>query len=242
MRHTAGRIEAGSSDPAAWIIGLVLLVAAVSVLSAQTPPQNPPAGQAGQRGATPPAGTAPAGQRGGGCRGRGGVQIMTLSTTAWADGAQIPIRFAQPGEEVSPPLAWANAPDTTASFVLIVHDLDAPVGNGFDDVLHWMVWNIPGTSRGLPEGVSQGPQLADGSRQISVTGPYYRGPAAPATGPVHHYVFELFALDTVLDVPAVGPLPGVTPVTTRAAVVAAMAGHVRGKASMVGLFRRGPGV
>jgi Raf kinase inhibitor-like YbhB/YbcL family protein len=223
-------MEAGSSDPATWIIGLVLLVAAMSVTSAQTPPQNPPAAQTGQRGG------------GGGGRGRGGVQIMTLSTTAWADGGQIPIRFAQPGEEVSPPLAWTNAPDATASFVLIVHDLDAPIGNGLDDVLHWMVWNIPGASRGLPEGVPQGPQLADGTRQISVTGPYYRGPAAPATGPVHHYVLELFALDTVLDVSAVGPLPAVTPVTTRAAVVAAMAGHVRGKASMVGLFRRAPGV
>ena len=61
-----------------------------------------------------------------------------------------------------------------------------------------------------------------------------RGPAAPASGPVHHYVFELFALDTVLDVPPVGA----SPPATRAAVVAAMAGHVRGKAVMVGLFRR----
>jgi phosphatidylethanolamine-binding protein (PEBP) family uncharacterized protein len=67
-----------------------------------------------------------------------------------------------------------------------------------------------------------------------VSGPYYRGPAAPATGPLHHYVFELFALDTILDVPAVGAPPA----ATRAAVVAAMAGHVRGKAVMVGVYRR----
>ena len=182
----------------------------------------------------PPAGTAPAGQRGGGGRGRGGVQIMTLASSAWTDGAVMPLKFTQAGEEVSPALTWSNVPDTAASFVLVVHDLDAPIGNGLDDVLHWMVWNIPGAARGLPEAVPQGPQLADGTRQISVTGPYYRGPAAPATGPVHHYVFELFALDAMLDVPPVGA----TPPNTRAAVVAAMAGHVRGKATLVGLFKR----
>jgi len=159
---------------------------------------------------------------------------MTLTTTGWTDGAQIPAKYAQPGQEVSPPLAWSGAPDTTASFVLVAHDVDAATSNGLDDVLHWLVWNIPGSARSLPEAVPQGSQLPDGMRQISVSGPYYRGPAAPASGPVHHYVFELFALDTLLDVPAVGAPPA----ATRAAVVAAMAGHVRGKAVVVGLFRR----
>jgi phosphatidylethanolamine-binding protein (PEBP) family uncharacterized protein len=77
-------------------------------------------------------------------------------------------------------------------------------------------------------------QLPDGTRQISATGPYYRGPGAAASGPAHHYLFELFALDTTLDVPAVGASPS----NTRAAVAAAMAGHVRGKAAYVGLFKR----
>jgi hypothetical protein len=227
MRRNPGRLEAGSSDPARWIGLFFVLLAWVSTIAAQTPPQNPPAG-------APPAGTPPAGQRGGG-GGRGrGVQIMTLTSSSWTDGAQMPLKFTQAGEEVSPALTWSGVPDTTASFALIVHDLDAPIGNGLDDVLHWMVWNIPGAARGLPEAVPQGPQFADGTRQVSVTGPYYRGPAAPATGPVHHYVFELFALDAMLDVPPVGA----TPPNTRAAVVAAMAGHVRGKATMVGLFRR----
>ncbi len=97
-----------------------------------------------------------------------------------------------------------------------------------------MVWNIPGASRSLPEGVAQGPELPDGSRQISNTGPNYRGPGAPASGPAHHYLFELFALDSLLEVPAVGA----SPADTRTAVLAAMAGHVRGKATMVGLFKR----
>ena len=96
------------------------------------------------------------------------------------------------------------------------------------------MWNIPGAERALAEGVPQGASLPSGARQISVTGPNYRGPAAPATGAPHHYVFELFALDTMLDVPAVGA----SPAQTRAAVVAAMAGHVRAKGVYTGIYRR----
>jgi len=168
-----------------------------------------------------------------GGRGRGAV-VMTLSSPAWADGGTIPVKYAQPGGDVSPPLAWSNAPANAASFVLIVHDLDAATGNGLDDLLHWMVWNIPGSATSLPEGVAHGATLSDGARQISATGPNYRGPAAPASGPPHHYVFELYALDVMLDVPAVGA----SPAQTRAAVLAAMAGHVRGKGVYTGLFKR----
>jgi hypothetical protein len=143
--------------------------------------------QQGQQQTTPPPQSGvqpPAGQRqGGGGRGRGGVQVMSLTTTAWQDGSAVPLKHTQAGEEVSPPLAWTNPPETTQSFVLIVHDIDATNADATSDTLHWMVWNIPASSRALPERVPHGPNLADGSRQISVTGPYYRGPAAPATGP-----------------------------------------------------------
>jgi Raf kinase inhibitor-like YbhB/YbcL family protein len=159
---------------------------------------------------------------------------MTLTTPAWPDGGQIPAKYAQQGGEVSPPLSWSNVPETAVSFVLVVHDLDAATGPGTDDALHWLVWNIPVSTRALPEGVPQGAVLPDGSRQISATGPNYRGPGAPASGPPHHYVFELFALDAMLDVPAVGA----TPAQTRAAVLAAMAGKVRGKAVYTGLYKR----
>ena len=162
------------------------------------------------------------------------VQVMTLSSTAWSDGGQIPAKHAQPGHDASPPLSWSGAPETTVSFVLIVHDLDAAIGNGMDDTLHWLLWNIPGGARALPEQVPEGATLPDGARQISATGPNYRGPAAPASGPPHHYVFELYALDTMLDVPAVGA----SPAQSRAAVVAAMAGHVRAKGVYTGLFKR----
>jgi len=202
------------------------LFAVVATVAGQTPPQTQ------QTGAPPPQ-TPPAGQRqGGGGGGRGGVQVLTLFST-WSDGSVMPIKYTQAGEEVSPPLAWTEPPATTQSFVLIVHDVDAVNVDATTDTLHWLVWNIPAASRGLPERVPQGADLPDGSRQIAVTGPYYRGPAAPATGPEHHYVFDLYALDAKLDVAAVGE----SVAKTRAAVMTAMAGHVRGKATLVGRFR-----
>jgi Raf kinase inhibitor-like YbhB/YbcL family protein len=198
----------------------LLLASLVSAQQPQrgTPPPGVPAGQ-------------PPGGRGGG---RGNVQTMTLASTAWADGGSIPVKYSQAGDQISPPLTWTNPPDGVASFVLLVHDVDAAIGSGTDDILHWMLWNIPAAARSIPEAVPQGAQLPDGTRQISASGPYYRGPGAAAAGPAHHYVFELFALDTVLDVPPVGA----SPPQTRAAVAAAMAGHVRGKGVLVGLFRR----
>ena len=82
---------------------------------------------------------------------------------------------------------------------------------------------------GLPQGNAQG-----GPRQISATGPYYRGVAAPPNGPTHHYVFEIYALDAPIDVPAVGQSPPLT----RAAVEAAMVGKIRARGTLVGLFKR----
>jgi len=201
---------------------LIAPVVLVAALASEAPAQNPPGAQ-------------PQPQRGGG-RGRA-IRVMTLTSHAFTDGSTIPTKYAQSGHELSPPISWSGAPDSTVSFVLIVHDLDAATGReGTDDVLHWLVWNIPGSTTSLPEGLPHGSQMPDGTRQISATGPFYRGPGAPVSGPPHHYVFELFALDSMLDVPAVGA----TPAATRAAVLAAIAGHVRGKGVLVGLYKRAP--
>jgi Raf kinase inhibitor-like YbhB/YbcL family protein len=162
------------------------------------------------------------------------MRVLTLNTTAFTDGAEMPRRQAQSGRDVSPALLWSGAPDSTRSYVLLVHDVDAAMGDGTDDALHWLVWNIPGTATSLAEGVPSGAQLADGTRQISVSGPYYRGPAAPSTGPAHHYVFELYALDTMLNVPPTA----MSPAATREAIMRAMAGHVKAKGTLVGLYRR----
>ena len=164
---------------------------------------------------------------------------MTMTVAGFADGSQIPVRFSQaadgvaPGEGTSPAITWQNVPAGTQSFVLNMHDMDVARNKTTDDQAHWVVWNIPATATGLPEGVAKGSQRPDGSFQISATGPMYRGPGAPANGPMHHYMFELFALDTKLDVQ-----PAADAFESRANVMKAMQGHILGKAVYGGLFRR----
>ncbi len=178
---------------------------------------------------------APAAGGGGG----GGAAMFTLSTTAFADGGVIPVRFSQaapgaaPGEGTSPALTWANAPANTRSFVLHMHDMEVVRNRTTEDQLHWLVWNIPATATGLPEGLPRGATMPDGSRQTSATGPVYRGPGAGANGPMHHYVFELYALDIALPVEAADD-----PFATRTKVMEAIQGHILGKAVYLGLFRR----
>ena len=214
-------------------LALVLVFAAVALVPAQTPPPATTTVQTPPPTGTPVQTPAAPGRGGGGGRGRGGTVIMTL-TAPWAPGAEIPLKYTQAGGEVSPALSWDNPPETVVSFALIVHDVSAPVNPGTDDMLHWMVWNIPGSTRSLAEAIPFGPELPDKSRQISGTGPYYRGPGAPATGAPHHYMFEIYALDAPIDVPAVGQSPPLT----RAAVEAAMVGKIRARGTLVGLFKR----
>jgi Raf kinase inhibitor-like YbhB/YbcL family protein len=182
------------------------------------------------------------GQRGGGGRGAGapaGAQgpaaaPMRLMSNAFIDGGLIPLKYTQAADQASPQLAWANAPAGTQSFVLHMHDMEGARNKTSEDQLHWLVWNIPAETRALPEGVPKG-DLKDGSHQTSATGDgVYRGPGAPANGPYHHYVFEIFALDTKVDIPA-NPTD---PFDTRAKVLAAIQGHVLGKAVYLGFFRR----
>ena len=178
-------------------------------------------------------------ERGGGRRGGGPpAPPMTMAIAGFPDGGQIPVKFSQaaegaaPGEGTSPAITWSNVPAGTQSFVLHMRDIDVARNRTTDDQAHWVVWNIPATATGLPEGVPKGSPRPDGSQQISATGAVYRGPGAPATGPLHHYVFELFALDTKLEVP-----PAADAFETRAAVMKAMQGRILGKAVYVGLFR-----
>ncbi len=188
---------------------------------------------------------APLAAQGGGAaggRGGGGGPAFTMTTTAFPDGGVIPVQFSQaapgaaPGEGTSPALTWANPPAGTQSFLLHMHDMEVVRMRGFEDQLHWLVWNIPATATGLPQGVPRGATLSNGAFQISATGPVYRGPGAPANGPQHHYVFELYALDIPLTV-----APSEDAFETRRRVLEAAQGHILGKAVYLGLFKRPPG-
>jgi Raf kinase inhibitor-like YbhB/YbcL family protein len=191
----------------------LLSVTGVAAAAAQTPPAQPPAGGRGP--ANPP---------------------LIMTTTAWEDGGVIPNKYTQAAgtAAVSPELKWSQVPAGTQSFVLLMHDPEPVLAKGSKmDITHWLIWNIPGTSTGLAEGVASG-ELPDGSRQVSLRSNAYMGPGAPA-GPYHHYTFELYALDTKLEVPQGTPQEAAA---TRNAVVNAMDGHVLGKAVLVGRFHR----
>ena len=185
--------------------------------------------------ATPMAAQDRGGQRGGAPAG----PPMTMTIAGFPDGGDVPVKFSQaapgaaPGEGTSPAIAGANVPAGTQSFVLNMHDMEVVRNKTTDDQAHWVVWNIPATATGLPEGVPKGAKLADGSYQISATGQVYRGPGAPATGPRHHYMFELYALDAKIDVQ-----PAADAFETRANVMKAIQGHILAKAVYGGLFKR----
>jgi len=157
---------------------------------------------------------------------------LTLATSAFPDGGEIPAKFTQSDPNaVSPKLEWTNVPANTVTFALILHDPDVALQKKADDVLHWMIFNIPGTAHELPEGVPTNAALPDGTVQAKNIrgGVGYMGPGAPAVGPQHHYTFELFALDTKLDL---------GPDATRADVLKAIDGHILGKGVLVGRFHR----
>jgi hypothetical protein len=129
-----------------------------------------------------------------------------------------------------------NAPDTLQTYAVIFHDVENSTNKTTADTLHWSAFNIPGTAKGLAEGLGTG-DLADGTRNgpgILARGGAnpggYFGPGA-GPGPIHHYLFEFYALDTKLDLPAN---------TTREDLLKAMDGHVIGKAAYYGRFHAPP--
>lgn len=158
---------------------------------------------------------------------------LTLTTPAFPDGGEIPDKYTQKAgpSAVSPKLEWSHVPMGTATFALILHDPDVALQKKTDDVLHWMAFNIPGTATELPEGVPATATMPDGMVNAKNLrgGVGFMGPGAPAAGPHHHYTFELFALDTKLDL---------GPDASRADVVNAMQGHILGKAVLVGRFHQ----
>jgi Raf kinase inhibitor-like YbhB/YbcL family protein len=203
------------------LLAFAFLLASVANGNAQ---QNPPAG--GAAGA-PAGGQAPAG---GGGRGPQPPPFAVMSSSM-ADGSFLAAKYTctEGARAVSPQLRWVNPPRDTISFVLITHDMEPRPRKGVDDILHWMVWNIPASASQLPEAVANNTQqLPDGSLQTNgnpgqggIAG--YRPPCPPA-GPSHHYAFELYAVDQKLDLPLTA---------TRADVMKALDGHISAHAALI---------
>jgi Raf kinase inhibitor-like YbhB/YbcL family protein len=159
---------------------------------------------------------------------------LTLTSSGFKDGDIIPDKYTQSAgpAAISPKLEWTNVPNGTVTFALILHDPDTALQKKTDDVLHWMAFNIPGSARELAENIpASSATLPDGTVQAKNLrgGVGFMGPGAGAAGPYHHYTFELFALDTKLDL---------GPDASRADVLSAMQGHIIGKGVLVGRFHR----
>jgi len=227
------------------VMVLAMIVAVAIGMAAQAPAGGQGGGQRGPGAGGAPGGGAPGGGAPGGGRQGGGAAggrgqrgpAFTVTSTAWPDGGEVPMKHAGRGENKSPAFefAWyqgtekAEQPANVQSFAIVFHDIENSTNRGTADTLHWSFYNIPGTAKGLPEGLPPGVQ-PDGSRpgpgiRGGENGSYFGPGAGP--GPFHHYVFEFYALDTKLDLPATA---------TRDQLMMAMEGHIVGKAAYVGRF------
>lgn len=152
---------------------------------------------------------------------------MDLSSSAFAPQGEIPSQYTCEGQDIAPPLRWTGVPDRTASLVLIVDDPDAPDPAAPQRTwVHWVLYDIPATASGLPEG---GRPLPAGTHEglNDWNQPGWGGPCPPIGR--HRYFFKLYALDQAL--PALAR-------PTKGAVEQAMRGHVIGQAELVGTYRK----
>ncbi len=151
---------------------------------------------------------------------------IQISSTAFSAGGSIPQKYTCDGEDVSPPLAWNGVPAQSKSLALIVDDPDAPSG----DWVHWVIFDIPASLAGLPEGLAKTPTVAGAGIQgiTDFRKPGYGGPCPPKGKP-HHYFFRLYALDSLLNLPAGSRRPDLEK---------AMQGHILATGQLIGLYGR----
>jgi Raf kinase inhibitor-like YbhB/YbcL family protein len=146
---------------------------------------------------------------------------FALTSPAFANGDPIPAVYSCAGENLSPPLAWHDAPAGTQGFVLVVEDPDAPAGT----FRHWGVYGIPASATSLPRGA--GARLESVHNDFGRLG--YDGPCPPP-GRVHHYHFRLVALNRAI--------PDISADATIAALLQAAQPYAVGEADLIGIFRR----
>jgi hypothetical protein len=148
-----------------------------------------------------------------------------LTSEAFQEGGLIPVEYTCAGANVSPPLAWSDVPAEAKALALVVDDPDAPRGTW----VHWVVYDLPASARGLPARVPAEAALAGGGRQgrndFGQTA--YGGPCPP--GGTHRYYFKLYALNAALNLP-----PG----ATKQELLKAMYGHILDQGQLMGRFRK----
>ena len=150
---------------------------------------------------------------------------LKLTSTAFEEGGMIPSQYTCDGQNVSPPLAWSGVPEGTKTLALIADDPDAPRGTW----VHWVVYNIPASEKGLAENAPARENLDSGARQgtndFKKTG--YGGPCPPSG--THRYFFKLYALDAELNLP-----PG----ATKDQLLKVMEGHTLAQGQLMARYKR----
>lgn len=153
---------------------------------------------------------------------KGGGKLMVMSS-AFSSGEDLDDRYTQNGANMSPPLNWSKGPSGTRSYVVLTEDSGV---NRHDPVFHWVLYNVPVSVTSLPEHMGSDPTLETGAMQglnVRKTAGFL-GPKPPA-GQTHPYHFQVFALNTKLDIdPAKAD---------RNAVVEAMKGHVLAQGDII---------
>jgi Raf kinase inhibitor-like YbhB/YbcL family protein len=149
---------------------------------------------------------------------------IELTSAAFQPGATIPKQYTGDGADHSPPLRWSEPPAGTKSLALICDDPDAPRGTW----VHWVLFNLPGQTRELAEGVPMTETLGNGAEQgKNDFGKIGYGGPAPPKGKPHRYFFKLYALDGSVDLPAGA---------TKAQLVEAMKGHILAEGQLMGHY------
>lgn len=154
---------------------------------------------------------------------------LTIRSPAFTDGGEIPSRFTCEGEDVSPALEWSGVPEGTKSLALVVEDPDAPDPKAPKMVyVHWVLWGLPPTEKGLPEGVAAS-ALPKGAHEglNDWKRPGYGGPCPPIGR--HRYYFRLYALSDVIEA---------MPKATRATLLDATKGKIVEEAVVMGTYQK----
>jgi len=146
------------------------------------------------------------------------VQKLVVKSPVFENNQLIPAKYTCDGDNVNPPLTIEGVPEGAKSLVLIIDDPDAPMGTWN----HWLVWNIPPTTRKIEENTVPGTEGISTYRKHA-----YGGPCPPSG--THRYFFKVYAVDAKLDLTANAEKKDVERV---------MESHVLAEGELVGLYRR----
>ena len=165
------------------------------------------------------------------------VMVMKVESSGFENGAKLDAKYTVEGQDSSPPLSWSEAPTGTKSFALICEDPDAPSPRSpaAEPWVHWIIFNIPAERSDLPQRIGRElepdelPDARQGLNSWPTDNVGYRGPAPPPGSGEHRYFFELYALDTMLELDAGA---------TKRQLLEAMSGHVIAEGQLVGIYER----